>query len=158
MSPDHVGDEAAETARFLGSLQALAVAATARGRDAQRVREEAVAALSELADPPGEEAPAVDISHILRGITPGDRALLGEALEVFAQWIREPGEESGHQVDAMVQRLRSELGPLIVRDREAEKTAERERLRREVRESLRFRLREAGVVGAQGSSREGDSE
>ncbi|MEV5986319.1 hypothetical protein AB0L85_15015 [Streptomyces sp. NPDC052051] len=158
MAPDHVGDEDAGTSRFLASLQALTIAASAQGSDAQQIREEAVAAVHEWADLPGKEAPTVDISHILRGVTPGDRALLAEAVGVFAEWIREPGEESGRRVDAMVQRLQRELGPLIVRDREAEKAAERERLRGEVRESIRIRLREAGVVGTQDNSRDGNAE
>ncbi|MFG2586103.1 hypothetical protein [Streptomyces malaysiensis] len=151
-------DETDAETRFVKSLQALAIAASAQGSGAQRVREEAVAAIAEWADLPGKEAPAADVSQILRGVTPGDRALLGEAVGVIAEWVREPGEESGRRVDAMVQRLQRELGPLIVRDREAEKAAERERLRGEVRASIRLRLQEAGVVDTQDSSHDGNSE
>ncbi|MYU19494.1 hypothetical protein GTZ78_54625 [Streptomyces sp. SID8361] len=39
------------------------------------------------------------------------------------------------------------LGLLIVQDRETDKAAEQERLRAEVRGSIRLRLRETGAIG-----------
>lgn len=134
-------------ARFVKSLQAVFVAASAQGDDARRIREEALAAVAEWADPPGAAAPDVDVSHLVRGVSAEDRVRLGEVLTVIAEWVRTPGEETGRRVDEAIARLQRELGPLIARDREAEEAAERERLRVSVRESIARRLRESGAIG-----------
>ncbi|MFE7112986.1 hypothetical protein ACFU98_39825 [Streptomyces sp. NPDC057575] len=65
-------------------------------------------------------------------------------------WVWDPGEEGGKRVDDVIARMRRELGPLIVRDREAEKAAERERLGGEIRGSIARRLRKAGAVRSDG--------
>lgn len=143
--------EGAETAdRFLKSLRALMVASAAQGSEARRVREEALAAIGEWSDMAGAAGPDVDISHILRGITAGDQELLGEALRVIDAWVRDLREEGGKRVDDVIARMRRELGPLIARDREAEKAAERERLGDEIRGSIARRLRKAGAVRSDG--------
>ncbi|NUU25576.1 MAG: hypothetical protein HOV68_29345 [Streptomycetaceae bacterium] len=142
MSSDDAG-----AARFLDAVRALVTAASAQGPDAARVRAEALAAVGEwtAGDKTGGGAP--DVSHILRGITDHDRALLNEALRTIAAWVREPGEESGRRVDDVVGRMQRELGPLIARDRDAEQAADRERLRADIRSSIRLRLRETGALG-----------
>ncbi|MFK4264645.1 hypothetical protein [Streptomyces milbemycinicus] len=109
---------------------------------ARRQSEEVLAALEALAAPQGMPDQA-DLERVVRRVTPEDRALLGEGLRVIEQWVRQPGEETGRQVDDVVARMRRELGPLIARDRAAEETADRERLRASVRESISRRLREA---------------
>ncbi|OKJ39975.1 hypothetical protein [Streptomyces sp. CB01580] len=144
MSSDTDGAETAD--RFLKSLRALMVASAAQGSDARRVREEALAAIGEWSGTAGAAGGDVDVSHSLRGITAGDRELLGNALHVFDAWVQEPGEESGKRVDDVIARVRRELGPLIARDREAEEAAERERLGNEIRGAISRRLRQAGAV------------
>lgn len=109
----------------------------------RRQRAEAVAALAAL---PKELGPAA-VPSALQQITSQDRALLAEALLAFAERVREPGRETGQRVDDMIRRLQRELGPLIVQDRETDKAAEQERLRAEVRDSIRLRLRETGAIG-----------
>ncbi|MES4902760.1 MULTISPECIES: hypothetical protein [unclassified Streptomyces] len=141
MSADNEKDD--DPARFLRSLQALAAASTAHGSNAHHLRQEAIAAITDWSDESSAGQLAPDMEHILRGITREDRALLAEGLRVIEQWVRQPGEETGRQVDDVVARMRRELGPLIARDRAAEETADRERLRVSVRESISRRLREA---------------
>lgn len=134
--------------RLLKSLQALA-AASAQGSDTKRIQEEAAAAIADWSDKAAQGDPAADITHILRGVTPEDRALLREGLRVITEWARRPGEEAGKRVDAVIERMQHELGPLMVRDREAEKAANQEALRASVRESIARRLREARLENPQ---------
>jgi hypothetical protein len=93
-------------------------------------REEAMAAFAALAASPAEPGQA-DLEVAIQRITPEDRALLREGLRVIEEWVREPGEETGARVDAVIERMRRELGPFIMRDREAT-----------VRDSIARRLRE----------------
>ncbi|MEU0523070.1 hypothetical protein [Streptomyces niveus] len=135
MTGDGVDDAAAAMARLLATLAALG------GESAERLRQRAAGAAAPGPDAP--PAPFVDAADALRGVGPLERALLREGLRVIEQWVRQPGEETGRQVDDVVARMRRELGPLIARDRAAEEAAERERLRASVRESITRRLREA---------------
>ncbi|MEU5643396.1 hypothetical protein [Streptomyces milbemycinicus] len=143
MTADNSQKRDDDPTRCLRSLQALAAASTAHGSNADHLRQEAIAAIAEWSDKSSPRTLAPDMGHILRGVTPEDRALLAEGLRAIEQWVRQPGEETGRQVDDVVARMRRELGPLIARDRAAEETADRERLRASVRESISRRLREA---------------
>ncbi|MEU9764082.1 hypothetical protein AB0D98_31150 [Streptomyces sp. NPDC047987] len=127
-------DDAAMT-RLLAVLSALG------GESAQRLREQAAGALARGPDCP--PVPAVDTADALRGITSQDRALLEEGLRVIAAWVRRPDPRTGQRVDAVIERMRRELGPLIARDPGAEEAAETERLRASVRGSIALRLKEA---------------
>ena len=120
------------TARLLTSLQALAVA-SAQGSDTKRLQEEAAAAITEWSD----------------RVTPQDRALLREGLRVINEWSRQPGEETGKRMDAMIERMQRGLRLLITPDSEAKKAADEERLRASVRESIARRLREARAENSQ---------
>lgn len=136
------------TTRLLTSLQALA-AASARGGDTMRLQEEAAAAIAEWSDRVTQGDPAADITHLLQGVTPQDRALLRDGLRVINEWSRQPGEETGKRVDAMIERMQRGLSLLIRPDPEAEKAADEERLRASVRESIARRLREARAENPQ---------
>ena len=134
------------TTRLLTSLQALA-AASARGSDTRRLQEEAAAAITAWSDRASQGDPAADITHLLQGVTPQDRALLREGLHVINEWSRQPGEETGKRVDAMIERMQRGLNLLSRPD--PEKAADQERLRASVRESIARRLREARAENSQ---------
>jgi hypothetical protein len=137
----------ADTAALTTMLALLSqIAASGRNDDevSRRLREEARAALAQLAASPVEPEEVELAGAVQRmRITPEDRALLREGLRVIEAWAREPGEETGARVDAVIERMRRELGPFIMRDREAEQAADREGLRATVRDSIARRLRES---------------
>ncbi|MFE7980487.1 hypothetical protein [Streptomyces shenzhenensis] len=133
MTGDGVDDAA--MARLLATLAALG------GESAERLRQRAAG--SDASEPDAPPAPAVDAADALRGVGPQERALLGEGLRVIAEWVRRPGEDTGRQVDAVIARLRRDLGPLIAHGHDADEAAEQDRLRADVRATIALRLREA---------------
>ena len=138
---EQLSTEAIALTAFLAVLPPLVASGHATEQDAREQRAQVAATIAALEC--GSNPYSGTVERALRGITPQDRSLLAEGLRVIEQWVRQPGEETGRQVDDVVARMRRELGPLIARDRAAEETSDRERLRVSVRESISRRLREA---------------
>jgi len=129
--------------RFLTSMRELSALHARHGGDPERLRRAAAAIVAQWVDPDGSVTSAASIADRLRDITAEDRALLGDALRVIVEWLRQPGETTGQRVDAVIERMRRELGPLLGPPPQTRRTVDQDRLRASVRESIALRLQEA---------------
>lgn len=141
MPADDTMGAGAETS-FLRSMRELSILRSAHRDDPQRFREAAAQIVAQWSDPTGAARSATDITDRLGNITAEDAKLLGEGLRVITEWLRRPSEETGRRVDAVIERMRRELGPLV-EPAPRNRKADQERLRASVRESIARRLSEA---------------
>lgn len=129
-------------------LDALAHLAASPGSDteaAARVRDEARRVLDDWHQQDSDGDSADELRTAAGQLDERQRGDLAAALRSFADWAERPDDSrSGAGVDAVISQLERTLGPLLESGRRAESERANERITADARDSIAWRIEEAG--------------
>ena len=110
--------------------------------EGERVRAEVRDQLAALASSP-DALDSEEVRAAVAGVSPTERAKIGEALRAFAAWAEQP-ERGGAAVDEAIRGLEATLGRLA-RGGPAQERETQERITRSAQDAIARRLRDAGL-------------